>query len=100
VKHLRARNIVFALFAWVLASSALGWATLAGLAAFAPTWHAGDGPIVVVVAETYFLLAVVVLFTVGGFRGLRERLSFRYTSMRDIALALSVWVATLCAIAL
>jgi membrane protease YdiL (CAAX protease family) len=52
------------------------------------------------VAETYFLLAVVVLFTVGGFRGLREHLSFRYTSMRDVALALSVWVATLCAIAL
>src|SRR5258708_16435742 len=70
------------------------------LKSVARTWTATSGPAVLIVAEVYLALPVTFLLTFGGLPGLRDRLRFRYTSARDLLLALGVWVVFLVAVAL
>jgi membrane protease YdiL (CAAX protease family) len=93
--HVTGRQILAALGLWVFTSAVLGTATIFGLRAVAPNWDPGVGPVVVVVAEVYLLLAVSLVICCGGLAGLRQRLAFRFTSWRDIVLAVNLagaWV--------
>jgi membrane protease YdiL (CAAX protease family) len=94
------RRLLLALGTWIALSVALGVVTMVILKSVAQTWTATSGPAVLIVAEVYLALPVTFLLTFGGLPGLRDRLRFRYTSARDLLLALGVWVVSLVAVAL
>jgi membrane protease YdiL (CAAX protease family) len=88
------KNILLTLAVWIVTSAVLGTLTFFGLRAIAPEWNA-DGPVVIVVAEVYFLFLAATFVVFGGLSGLRDTLNFRYTSVRDVFLGLGVWAVTL-----
>ena len=93
-------RLLLAVLIWIALSVATGVALWAGLDTLAPSWGGLDGPILVMVAEVYLALIVALLLAFGGVAGLRERLRLRYTSARDLRLALVVWAVCWVAIAL
>ena len=93
-------RLLLALVAWIALSVAGGVAAWNCLNALAPEWGGTDGRVLVVVAEVYLALVVALLLAFGGPAVLRDRLRFRYTSARDLRLALGVWLLCWVAIAL
>jgi len=93
-------RLLLALVAWIALAAVAGVGTWMGLNALAPGWGGIDGRVLVVVAEVYLALVVALLLAFGGPAGLRDRLRFRYTSARNLRLALGVWVLCWIAIAL
>lgn len=93
-------RLLLALGVWIALSVAGGVAAWNGLNALAPEWGGIDGRVLVIVAGVYLALVVALLLAFGGPTGLRDRLRFRYTSARDLRLALGVWVLCWIAIAL
>jgi membrane protease YdiL (CAAX protease family) len=59
-----------------------------------PAWIATVDFVVLLVAEGYGFILVALLLAFGGWGGVRERLALRYTSGRDLLLALGVLVLT------
>jgi membrane protease YdiL (CAAX protease family) len=51
----------------------------------------------IVLAEAYLLLLATLLAAFGGPRGVRDRLGFRYTGLRNLALAWVAWLFALTA---
>jgi membrane protease YdiL (CAAX protease family) len=94
-------RLLLAIVAWIALSVAAGMATWASLNALAPAWSSStDGPVLVIVAEVYLALLVALLLAFGGPAGVRDHLRFRYTSARDLLLALAIWALCWVAIAL
>jgi membrane protease YdiL (CAAX protease family) len=85
--------LTFAL--WIASSAVISTATYFALHTFAPEWGGTDGPIVVMVAEVYFLFLPSVLLVFGGWVGLRDKLNFQYTSRGDLLLGLGAYVIVL-----
>jgi membrane protease YdiL (CAAX protease family) len=87
------RRLLLALGAWISLATAVGTATWIVLGAAAPGWSgATDGPVLLIVAEAYLALLLALVLAFGGYVGLRDRLRFRFTSSRDLVLALGAWV--------
>ena len=88
------------LIALAVAAGALGAAfplTLVALRILAATWasaHSADIRAVFLV-EAYVAILAGLLAGFGGPAGLVSRLGFRYTSLRDLGLAVSVWLLAL-----
>jgi membrane protease YdiL (CAAX protease family) len=89
------RQVVLTFIVWIISSTVIGTATYIALGVFAPAWSKTDGPIVVIVAEVYFLFLFSAYIVFRGWVGLRDSLSFRYTSLQDVLLALGVYIAAL-----
>jgi len=91
------RRFLLALVLWAgLSGAALG-ATVLGARGPGRAWaatHRAD-LVAIALAEAYLALLVALLVAFGGPRGLRDRLAFRFTSLRDLILALLTWVACL-----
>jgi membrane protease YdiL (CAAX protease family) len=71
--------------------------TLAGLRLLAAPWlraHGADARALFLV-EAYLALLAGLLVAFGGVRGLVTRLGFRFTSVRDLALAVVLWLGAL-----
>ena len=69
------------------------WAlTFLSVRAINPAWMATVDFVVLVVAEVYASVIAALLLAFGGLAGVRDRLAFRYTSGRDLLLALGVLV--------
>jgi hypothetical protein len=84
------RRLLIALLVWAVLFG-ISFAVLIVLARFARIAlvrdHLGDASALLLLAG-YVALLVGLLVGFGGVRGLRERLGFRFTSARDLALAL------------
>ena len=93
-------RLLLALTARIALAVGTGVASWNGLNALAPGWGGIDGRVLVILAEVYLLLIAALLLFFGGFTGLRDRLRFRYTSTRDLRLALGAWALCWVAIAL
>ena len=93
-------RLLLALTAWIALAVGTGVASWSSLNALAPGWGGIDGRVLVILAEVYLLLIAALLLFFGGFTGLRDRLRFRYTSTRDLRLALGVWALCWVVIAL
>lgn len=93
------RPLLAALALWALLAVACLGATLLALrlplAAWTSAHRALAGAVLVVEAYTALLTALLVAF--GGRAGLRDRLGFRFTSLRDMFTALGVWLVALVA---
>lgn len=66
---------------------------------FAPAWQTTNEPALLIAAEVYACVPIAMLLNLGGWDGLRERLAFRFTSWRDIGLAIAAWILTFAAAA-
>ena len=62
------------------------------LRAVAPSWTGINRQAAVISAEVYLAVIVAHLLAFGGFGGLRDRLRLGGTTVRDVGLALAVWV--------
>ncbi len=69
----------------------------AGLAARAWALHHRALLVAIATAEAYLALLAALMLSYGGPAGLRDRLRFRYTRLRDVALALVTWAVALIA---
>jgi membrane protease YdiL (CAAX protease family) len=91
------RRLLLALALWAgLGGAALG-VTVLGARGLGRAWadaHRAD-LVAIALAEAYLALLGALLVAFGGPRGLRDRLAFRFTSWRDLALALLTWGACL-----
>jgi uncharacterized protein len=93
------RRLLIALLAWPASAAAAALGTVLVLRLTARAWargHAGDVQ-AIVLAEAYVLLLATLLACFGGPRGLRDRLGFRYTGLRHLALAWATWLFALVA---
>ena len=97
VVKISGRRLLLVLPLWPAATLALLLVTLVPLRILAQGWtrsHSADvGGIVLLESYLGLLLALLLLF--GGPTGLRDRLGFRYTRRRDVALAVAAWMASL-----
>ncbi len=91
------RRLLLALALWAgLGGVALG-ATALDARGPGRTWasaHRAD-LVAIALAEAYLALLTALLVAFGGPRGLRDRLAFRFTSLRDLVLSLLAWGACL-----
>ena len=93
------RRLLIAVAAWPVSAAAAGVGTVLALRIAARAWargHQGDVQ-AIVLAEAYVLLLATLLACFGGPRGLRDRLGFRYTGLRHLALAWAAWLFALAA---
>jgi membrane protease YdiL (CAAX protease family) len=91
------RRFLLALALWAgLGGAALG-ATLLGARGPGHAWAAAHRAdlVAIALAEAYLALLLALLVAFGGPMGLRDRLGFRFTSLRDLLLALLTWVVCL-----
>jgi uncharacterized protein len=88
------RNLLLAVGIAAAALAVAFGLTLVTLRVFARPWvaaHAADIRAMFLV-EAYLAILAGLLFAFGGWRGLKARLGFRFTSWRDLGLAVSVWL--------
>ena len=86
--------------AWIVLAGVVGVTTWWIVSQFAPGWQSGNEPALLIAAEVYVSLPIAMLLNLGGWQGLRQRLGFRFTSWRDIGLAIAVWILTIAGSAL
>ena len=93
------RRLAIVLLAWPVSAAAAGVGTLLLLRLTARAWARGrQGDVqAMVLAEAYVLLLATLLACFGGVRGARDRLGFRYTGLRHLALAWAAWLFALAA---
>jgi hypothetical protein len=82
------RQVVATLTLWIVASILAGMGTYFVLQSWIPHWATAENQAIAIVAKVYFLFLVVVFAVFGGLRGVRDKLNFRYTSVKDIGLTL------------
>jgi len=93
------RRLLLAVGLWLpILALALG-ATLGGLRLGARQWANGHPADLgaILLCEAYLALLGALAIAFGGPQGIRDRLGFRFTSLTDLALAWSAWIAALVA---
>ncbi|MBI5123695.1 CPBP family intramembrane metalloprotease [Candidatus Roizmanbacteria bacterium] len=91
-KFISGSSILATLGLWILLSVIVGVSSWL-LVDTVQEWKKANIPILLVVAECYALLPIVIFFVYGGIHGLRDRLNLRYTSIRDLVLAIGLFAA-------
>jgi|GEM_PF-2206981 len=81
-------QVVFTLVIWIVSSSLVGMGTYFALRLWASIWATADNIAITIVAEVYFLFLVAAFIVFGGFKGLRDKLNFKFTTIKDIWLVL------------
>lgn len=87
-------ELVRTIVTWVVLASVAGVLTW-GASQLAPAWRSANEPALLIVAEVYLSLPVAMLLNVGGWSGMRDRLGLRFTSWRDVCLAIAAWLVTI-----
>jgi hypothetical protein len=87
-KKISGRQVFLTLGLWIFLSFLIGAVTYFTLRSWFPDWATVDHQSVTIVAEVYslFLLSAGIIFK--GLKGLSIRLSFKFTSFKDIKLTL------------
>jgi membrane protease YdiL (CAAX protease family) len=88
------KELLRTLGTWIILAGVIGIATWVIVALIAPAWQSANEPALLIVAEVYASLPIAALLNLGGWKGVRDRLGFRFTSWRDIGLAIVVWILT------
>ncbi|HZY35422.1 MAG TPA: type II CAAX endopeptidase family protein [Mucilaginibacter sp.] len=88
-------RVVLTLVIWIISSAFVGMETYFLLRSWAPIWATTDNIAIAIVAEVYFLFLVAAFVVFGGFKGLRDKLSFKFTNTKDIWLVLKWYGAGL-----
>lgn len=91
-RSISGKSILQTLGLWIVMSIIVGMGSWYAANAV-PSWKGGNVPLLLVLAESYILLPIVILMMYGGFTGMRDRVKLRYTSLSDMQLAVGVWVA-------
>jgi membrane protease YdiL (CAAX protease family) len=84
-------QVVLTLVIWIVSSAFVGMITYFLLRAWAPIWATTDNIAITIVAEVYFLFLIAAYIVFGGYKGLRDKLSFKFTTARDIWLVLKLY---------
>jgi membrane protease YdiL (CAAX protease family) len=79
---------------WIAIAALSGGFTWLIVTKFAPTWQSANEPVLLIVAEVYASLPIATLLNLG-WSGIRDRVGFRFTSWRDIGLAVVAWLAAM-----
>jgi hypothetical protein len=87
-KQVSGRQVVLTLIIWIVSSAFVGTGTYFALRLWVSIWATADNIAIAIVAEVYFLFLVSALVVFGGFKGLRDKLSFKFTTINDIWLVL------------
>lgn len=93
-------RLLLAIVLCLVLATGLGLLTWAIANRLAGAWTATNDFIVLVVAEVYFAIVGALMLAFGGPVALRDRLGFRYTSARDLLLAVGVEILILLAVVL
>jgi membrane protease YdiL (CAAX protease family) len=97
VNQVSGRRLASALGLWLLLGVILLGPTYAilrfGLPSAFAAHRAAAGAVLIV--EAYAALLAALLIAFGGWRGLRDRLGFRFTSFADLGLAIATWLGAL-----
>jgi len=94
------RQLLAVIAIWVLLASGLGILTWLIGHAVTSTWTAMPEFTVAVVAEVYLAMIASLVLVCGGPRQAAVQLSFRFTSMHDLGLAILVLILTVSLVAL
>jgi membrane protease YdiL (CAAX protease family) len=90
------RRLLLAIAFMLLLAAGAGTPTFIIVRAINPAWMVTVDFVVLVVAEIYASVVAALLIAFGGWTEMRGRLAFRYTSGRDLLLALGVLVLARC----
>jgi hypothetical protein len=86
------RRLLLAVALAIVLGVGVGLVTPLILRVVAPSWTGINRLAAVISAEVYLAVIVAHLLAFGGFAGLRDRLRLDGTTVRDLRLALAVWV--------
>ena len=92
---LRGVEVLRTLGAWIILAAVIGFLTWWLVSQLTPGWQSANEPALLIVAEVYAALPLAMLFTLGGWPGVRDRLGLHFTSWGDLGLSLGVWFVTL-----
>jgi membrane protease YdiL (CAAX protease family) len=92
---IRGREVLRTLATWIILSAVVGVLTWWIVSQLWPGWQSANEPALLIAAEVYASLPIAMLLNLGGWSGMRDGLAFRFTSWRDIGLAIGVWLITL-----
>jgi len=88
------KELLRTLGTWIVLAAIIGITTWAIVALIAPAWQSANEPALLIAAEVYASLPIAALLNLGGWKGVRDRLGFRFTSWGDIGLAIVVSILT------
>jgi membrane protease YdiL (CAAX protease family) len=91
------RQVLTTMGLWIFLSAIAGAGTFYSLRQYASGWATVDNLSVTIVAEVYFLFLVAAFVVFGGVNGIADKLSFKYTSIKDLWLAIKWYCFTLSA---
>lgn len=93
-------DVLRTLATWVFIAAGSGLLTWLIASKLASRFATTNEPALLIVFEVYLSLPVAMMINLGGWPGLRDRLGLRFTSWKDIGLALGVWLIAVAASAL
>jgi membrane protease YdiL (CAAX protease family) len=94
-QHASGQQVLITILLWIILSTAAGTGTYFAIQAWVPNRISADNLSITIVAEVYFLFLVAAFIVFGGLNGIRNKLNFKFTTVKDIWLVMKLYILLL-----